>query len=262
MAVIRQLWSDPLVRSELNRGRWLLLAPLLAAVNSAYVLLFAAMRLQHGAGQEEGPGLMAEFRYPAWLLVGLLLLSLSAHWLVPPAVLRRLAHWELRLLNFMVRERRSGKDIARAQILGALLPLAAGAAPLFAGLLVLAFLGTSYLGISAAVLFGAALWAALCAGVSAWSGALARCWKRAALRTYFLTCVVLPVAISAVSVLLALGCSFNRTDAERVFTVAAGLTWAILVAGAAGVFWDLAASRLFAHRSRSLWQAEAREPAE
>lgn len=262
---LRQLWCwlrDPVFREELDRRHGRLWAAFLAGLNLLYIGAFLAALLVR-PGSSGLPGLAemsAQFPFVRWLLAGAALLSLCAHWLVPPFLLRILcSDYELRTLVLMVKGRHREEEVLCGQVAAGVVPLVLGALPLALAPLILALWAPAFLPHTAGSILGAGLWGALCTSVSLWSAARWRIPAFAAAWTYALTCFALPVAIGLVTLALAFGCSAGRPTHEHdfVFDVAAGLTWSILVVGVAATFWDATLLRLFPHRRRPLWSGVA-----
>jgi len=252
-------WKNPLFRHELARGRRRAWTAGLSVANAVYVWLFVMARILPGLAHEGAAGgaqtAHAAFNYAPWTLVGTLLLSLSAHWLVPTFLAGALSpSYELRLLNLMVRARLTDEQAFRSLVAARIAPLVFGAAPLLLVLPVLAMHGLDHLAPALAALGAALLWGALAAGVSLWTGAS---FSRVALGTvcaYVILSVVLPALIGLVAYGIGIGCSAGRPNRDFVFRAAAALTWSLLVTGCAACFWDAAIRRLFPERQRPLWQ--------
>lgn len=261
----RQLWRwlrDPLFRHELDRRQGRFWAALLAGLNLLYIGAFlSALLIQPGGRGAPGlPEMSAQFPFSRWLFAGAALLSLCAHWLVPPFLLGILcSDYELRTLVLMVRGRHHEEEVLCGQVAAGVTPLVLGALPLALVPAILALWGPGYLPHAAAALLGAGLWGALCTSVSLWSAARWRTPAFAGAWTYSLTCLALPLAVGLVTLGLAFGCSAGRPTHEHhfVFAVAAGLTWSILVVGLAATFWDATLLRLFPHRRHPLWTGTA-----
>ena len=253
---IRTLPANPFFRHEFHRPgrqRWM---AALAAANGLFVALFVlALAFSFGRPQSPAaPAVSAGFNFLPWWLAGALLLSLCAHWLVPPSVLPLLRHdYELNPLVLLVRGRHTEDEALRGQVAAGLAPLVLGAAPLLISLPLLTLYSPQHVPLAALGLAGAGLWAVLAAGVSMWSGVLYHPQARAAACAYALTSLALPLLIGGVTVAVARGCSVGHANQEVAFNIAATLTWAILVTGCAATFWDATYGRLFPHKRRPLW---------
>lgn len=264
MRWVRELGSNPFFRRGVKLRQTARRAALLAALNTLYVAAFAAayhQQVHHTASS--GARLTRDFSYEPWLAGGALLLSLCAHWLVPPFVLRSIpGEHDLDVLNTLVRERRRSEDVLRGHVAASAAPLCLGVLPLGLGSPLLLLFGTRYGVAAPSAVLGAALWGTLCAAVSAWVAAGRYSFRWAALRSYGWTCVVLPLVIGAMSVTVARGCCADLLPPRRavVFTGAVTLVWSILVTGCAAAFWDLAQRRFFPGKQQSLWvEAEVTE---
>ena len=249
-------WKNPFFRRELGRReRWLSLAALFA-VNAAYVLAFESARRQAASyvATRAFPGLTSAFRYEPWLYLGGVLLSVSAHWLMPLSIhslLRR--KYDLRALEWLGRGRGSDKDALLGQVTGTLFPLIIGTLPLLLLLPLLARGGEEYLLPISAAYLTAVLWGALTSGVSIWTGVVCRSSFTALWGSYALICLVLPLVVAVTAGLVAYGCAAGRSNAGTVFLTAGLLTWSLLVTGLAATFWDVTLGRLFPSPYRCLW---------
>jgi len=257
MRWVRELGSNPFFRRGVKLRQTARRAALLAAVNTLYVLAFFVvycLQVHHPASP--GARLTRDFSYEPWLAAGALLLSLCAHWLVPPFVLRSIpgAH-DLDVLNVLVRERRRSEDVLRGHVAASAAPLCLGVLPLGLTSALLLVFGTRYGLAAPSAVLGAALWGTLCATVSAWVAAGGHPFRWAALRSYGWTCAVLPVVIGVMSVTVARGCCADLLPPRQavVFPGAVALVWTVLVTGCAAAFWDLAQRRFFPEKQRSLW---------
>ncbi|MFN3648898.1 MAG: hypothetical protein ACK47B_04880 [Armatimonadota bacterium] len=242
---------DPVFRRELLRPGRRRCALALGVLNGGFLLLLAWSLWRESSA---GPGvvLRAAFDFTGWLVAGGALLSLCAHWLVPPATFSvSRDDYNLDTLAFLVRERRDREAVLRRQLAAALVPLALGLVPLALGAALVASQSPQH-GIQVlAACAGAPLWLGLGAAVSLWASLRDR--RGATALAYLLTSLVLPAAIGGVSIVVAAGCSRGHPKGEAVFTAALIATAGILVLGTAAVFWDLAHARLFPERRRSLW---------
>ena len=258
--MIRGLRQNPFFMDDWQRRDRQAAAGVLIGANALYVALFTATRIASDGSPEAGHAqtIQAAFDYAPWMGAGAGLLSLSAHWLVPPfllAILRR--KHDLRVLRMMVRGQHSQEEVFRGQVAAGLAPLLLGALPLAVGLFLLLWFGSDH-AFAAGVAFPAAgLWGALGAGSTLWVGL--NCRPRwAPLYAYALISLALPLTVGGITLAIAMGCSLGRPDQEAAFRAAAILTWGILVTGLTALFWDLTVGRLFPERRRALWQeAEA-----
>jgi hypothetical protein len=257
------IYNNPFFRRELERKERKACTLLLLTANTAYVLLFLGVRVLADLGPPpaDGQALRAEFNYAPWFLVGGVLLSLSAHWLVPPlllSVLRR--DYEIGPVVLMVRGRHSEEEIYQGQVAAGLAPLVLGVLPYLVGLPLIAAYGPQHaLGVLAALL-AAVFWGSLCAGVSLWSGVRCRALPVATLCAYVLISLALPTVIGLVTAVIAHGCSKGQENEAFVFTTSAVLTWSILVIGTAAAFWDAGFGRLFPHKRPGLGQEPVSAP--
>jgi hypothetical protein len=161
--------------------------------------------------------------------------------------------YDLRPLALMVMGLHSDEELLCSQVAAGITPSALALLPLAAGLLVIALYARDYLTPAAVTLAAGALWTALSASASLWTGIACRLPRRAALCAYGLTSLALPLLIGALTGAIAYGCSVGHPHRDTVFQIAAALTWTILVTGAAAAFWDLTFGRLFPERRRTLW---------
>lgn len=252
---LKGIYHNPFFRWELERRDRKAWTFTLLAANAAYVLLFLGVRiLADGvATQPGGHSLRAEFNYTPWFVAGGLLLSLSAHWLVPPLLLNVLRRdYELGPLVLMVRGEHSEEEIYQGQVAAGLAPLVLGVLPFLIGVpLAAAYAPQHLLGVLAAVL-AAGFWGALCAGVSLWSGVRCAALPVATLCAYGLISLALPTVIGGLTVVIASGCSKGHQNESAIFAAAALLTWSILVVGTAAAFWDAGFGYLFPHKRPAL----------
>ncbi len=254
LAQLRGLFADPVFRRELRRlraGAW---AGGLGAAAACYVAALLLARLAWGSPPAAGEGIGAAFPAVPWLLAGATVLSLGTHWLVPPflAVLPR-PEYDLGLLTALLRAGSSRQRAFFAQVAARVLPLALGTAPLVLALPPVGLLSSELALPGACGLGAAVLWLVLAAGVSLWAGTRCRTSIGATCCAHALLTLVLPLAVGSIARFIGAECSYGRADHERVFWAAAGITWALLVVGLAGAFWDWTLLRLFPERRRSLW---------
>jgi len=254
--VLRSYRSNPFFRHELDRKGRRLWITALSGASLAYLAVFLAVRLYWGARTPHmALGVSAAFQYAPWLFGGGLLLSLCAHWLVPPSLLTLLRpDHDLRTLMLMVEGGHSEEELFRGQVAAGLTPLLLGGAPLLLGLPLLALFGPEHVLPAFLALGGALLWGALASGASLWTGVICQKTNHAAVWAYALTSLALPLLIGGLTLALAHGCSAGQPHREVVFRIAAVLTWSLLVTGCAGIFWDCTVGRLFPEKRKPLWQ--------
>jgi hypothetical protein len=258
MRAVFGIWRNPLFRYELTRAQHRAWRVSLLVLNTLYLLTFLTCRFRWGLAAVSASGggstLTAEFPYLPWLLAGGALLSLSAHWLIPPFLLGVLGRsYDLRPLELMVRHRFNRREALRGQIGGSLASLVLGSLPLALLVPLLLVTGPRFLPMVATGLLLAVLWGALSAGATFWAGVACRSRARAYLGSYLLTSLVLPLTLGVVAAAVGLGCSAGRRDAASVFLIATVLTWCLLATGLAATFWDATYGRLFPETRQPLW---------
>ncbi len=255
MSRLRALHRNPFFRSELRRRVLRTAVWALPGASLVYVAAFAVVRVSRDlVVLNSGHLLRADFNYGPWLSAAGALLSLWAHWLVPPFLLIVLCrNYELETLQLIVAGRYREEEVVGGQVAAALTPPALGAAPMLLLIPLFAVYAPTYLPVLLAAGGLAVLWAGLTSGATCWSGVSHAPLPRAAAWTYGLTCAALPAGIGGVALLVGHGCSAGRTNQEFVFQLAAGLTAGILITGTAAAFWDATIARLFPERRQPLW---------
>ena len=261
MRTLLKLSRNPVFRHELRRAeRWRWTVGL-SVVNSLYVAAFASAYLLWQAQDPwRGQGYSEGFRFIPWCVIGVGILSLCSHWLIPPFVLLLLRNrYELRTLTLLVSEGISEEASIQAQVIASVTPLVVGLTPFVVLVGVLLQGALRYGLIGAALLVGALIWGAFVTMMSLWSGATFRQPLPAYAWAYFLGSFVFPTFFAGLSIAVGFGCSAGQAHEEFVFLVAGTLTWVLLVVGFAATFWDLAFGQLFPERRYSLWQERSRE---
>lgn len=256
---VHDLRNNPFFRREVQRRerrRWTLF---LVLTSSLYVAVFAAVCLTRALSAPAAVlSVSAPFNCRPWLWLGGGLLSLCAHWLIPFLLVTLLCgNYELWALSLLVRERRSEEEALQGQVAAGVAPALTGIVPLLVGLPLLLVYARGYALPAAAAVGAALLWGSLSTCVSSWAAVYTASPRAAVLRAHALLSLALPLLIGGITVGIAYGCSAGHPHRAAVFTIAAAMTWTILVTGAAAAFWDLTFGRVFPHKRRVLWVESA-----